>query len=61
MPTPPLPLRHLCLAVALAALPALAGAQAPAVTEADYARAERLISYAAQPLVDHALTRIDWL
>ncbi|RXE19548.1 DPP IV N-terminal domain-containing protein, partial [Xanthomonas perforans] len=61
MPTTPLPLRHLCLAVALAALPALAGAQAPAVTEADYARAERLISYAAQPLVDHALTRIDWL
>ncbi|AGI09760.1 S9 family peptidase [Xanthomonas citri] len=61
MPTIPLPLRHLCIVVALAALPALASAQAPAVTEADYARAERLINYAAQPLVDHAVTRIDWL
>lgn len=60
MPTP-LPLRHLLVAIALATLPALASAQTPAVTEADYARAERLISYAAQPLVDHAATRLHWL
>lgn len=60
MPTP-LPLRHLFVAIALATLPALASAQTPAVTEADYARAERLISYAAQPLVDHAATRLHWL
>lgn len=40
MPTP-LPLRHLFVAIALATLPALASAQTPAVTEADYARAER--------------------
>ncbi|MBB4133202.1 S9 family peptidase [Xanthomonas sp. 3075] len=56
-----LPMRHLFAAIALAALPAIACAQAPHVGEADYARAERLISYAAQPLVDHAATRIDWL
>ncbi len=60
MPTP-LPLRQLFAAIALATLPALASAQTPAVTEADYARAERLTSYLAQPLVDHQATRIDWL
>ncbi|KAB7772561.1 S9 family peptidase [Xanthomonas maliensis] len=48
-------------AAVLATLPALAGAQSTTVTAADYARAERLINYQAQPLVDHAATRIDWL
>ncbi|NIJ93795.1 dienelactone hydrolase [Xanthomonas campestris] len=60
MPTP-LPLRHLLAALMTALLPAVASAQAPGVTEADYARAERLIYYAAQPLVDHAPTRVTWL
>lgn len=57
----PLPLRHLLTVLSLALLPVAANAQAPSVTEADYARAERLIYYAAQPLVDHAPTRVTWL
>lgn len=60
MPTP-LPMCHLLTALAVALLPALASAQAPSVTEADYARAERLVSYLAQPLVDHAATQVTWL
>ncbi|PPT30847.1 S9 family peptidase [Xanthomonas arboricola] len=56
-----MPLRHLLAALMTALLPAVASAQAPGVTEADYARAERLIYYAAQPLVDHAPTRVTWL
>ncbi|MEB2185948.1 S9 family peptidase [Xanthomonas campestris pv. campestris] len=60
MPTP-LPMRHLLTALAVALLPALASAQAPSVTAADYARAERLVSYLAQPLVDHAATQVTWL
>ena len=36
-----------------------AAASAGAVTEADYARAAKL-AY-AQPLVDHAVTRVTWL
>ncbi|MFA1752606.1 S9 family peptidase [Xanthomonas campestris] len=60
MPTP-LPMRHLLTALAVALLPALASAQAPSVTDADYARAERLVSYLAQPLVDHAATQVTWL
>lgn len=60
MPATPLP-RRLLGALALAVLPPLAAAQSPAVTEADYARAERMLGYLAQPLVDHAVTRVDWL
>ncbi|WP_372392038.1 S9 family peptidase [Xanthomonas sp. NCPPB 3582] len=60
MPTP-LPLRRLLATLSIALLPVAANAQAPSVTEADYARAERLIYYAAQPLVDHAPTRVSWL
>ncbi|GHH52383.1 dipeptidyl peptidase IV [[Pseudomonas] boreopolis] len=48
-------------ALAFAVLPALAAAQPPAIGEADYARAERMLGYLAQPLVDHAVTRVDWL
>ncbi|KHM95032.1 DPP IV N-terminal domain-containing protein, partial [Xanthomonas vesicatoria] len=58
---PPLLLRPLLTVLSLALLPVAANAQAPSVTEADYARAERLIYYAAQPLVDHAPTRVSWL
>jgi dipeptidyl aminopeptidase/acylaminoacyl peptidase len=39
--------------------PALA--QAPMVTAADYARAERLVGYNANPLVDHAVASVAWL
>ncbi|WP_206215786.1 hypothetical protein, partial [Pseudomonas viridiflava] len=60
MPTP-LPMRHLLTALAVALLPAMASAQAPSVTAAYYARAERLVSYLAQPLVDHAATQVTWL
>ncbi|RFF77559.1 S9 family peptidase [Xanthomonas campestris pv. campestris] len=56
-----MPMRHLLTALAVALLPALASAQAPSVTDADYARAERLVSYLAQPLVDHAATQVTWL
>ena len=36
-------------------------AQVPVVTAADYARAERLVGYNANLLVDHAVTRVTWL
>ncbi len=47
------------LALALSAGPA--ATQAPSVTAADYARAERLVGYHANPLVDHAVTTVTWL
>jgi len=47
------------IALGLLALPALA--QTASVTAADYARAERLVGYNANPLVDHAVTTVTWL
>ncbi|MEO6137599.1 MAG: DPP IV N-terminal domain-containing protein [Luteimonas sp.] len=51
------------LGVALVLLVApLASAQPPkALTAADYARAERLVGYNANPLVDHAVSAVTWL
>jgi len=46
-------------ALVLAALSAGLCAQTPTVTYADYARADKLLF--AQPLVDHAVTRVTWL
>ena len=46
-------------ALALAACAAGAWAQTPTVSAADYARAGTLMF--AQPLVDHAVTRVTWL
>jgi dipeptidyl-peptidase-4 len=45
--------------LALLATPAVA--QTRAVTADDYARAERLVGYNANPLVDHAVTAVTWL
>ncbi|MDB6164721.1 MAG: peptidase [Xanthomonadaceae bacterium] len=36
-------------------------AQSQTVTAADYARAERLVGYNANPLVDHAVNTVTWL
>jgi dipeptidyl aminopeptidase/acylaminoacyl peptidase len=47
------------IASLLLAPPALA--QVQAVSAADYARAERLVGYNANPLVDHAVTSVTWL
>ncbi len=41
--------------------PVLALSQAPTVSADDYARAERLVGYNANPLVDHAVTTVTWL
>jgi dipeptidyl-peptidase-4 len=50
------------LGVALVLLAPLASAQTPKeLTVADYARAERLVGYNANPLVDHAVTAVTWL
>src|SRR5690606_11217651 len=52
------------LALALATtlvLPAVAAAQGRTLTAQDYARAERFVGYNANPLVDHAVTRVAWL
>ena len=53
----------LCLTASVLGLllsaPALA--QTGIVTADDYARAERLVGYNANPLVDHAVTRVTWL
>ena len=46
-------------ALGLLAMPALA--QTASVSTADYARAERLVGYNANPLVDHAVTAVTWL
>ncbi len=52
------------LALALAttlALPAAAAAQGRTLTSQDYAQAERFVGYNANPLLDHAVTRVTWL
>ena len=47
--------------LAFAALAATAAAhEPPAVTAADYARAERFLAHHVEPLVDHAVTRVEW-
>jgi dipeptidyl aminopeptidase/acylaminoacyl peptidase len=46
---------------ALLALALPAAAQQARVTAADYARAEQLVGYKANPLVDHAVTTVTWL
>ncbi len=59
-----LQVRGPALALALAttlALPAVAAAQGRTLTAQDYARAERFVGYNANPLVDHAVTRVTWL
>ncbi len=48
-------------ALSLALLPLAAAAQQRALTDADYARAERLLSYNTNDLVDHAVTDVTWL
>ncbi len=48
-------------ALALASLSAGAHAQGRTLTGADYARAEKFLSYNTSPLVDHAVNRVDWL
>ena len=50
------------LGVALALLAPLASAQTlQALTVADYARAERLVGYNANPLADHVVSAVTWL
>ena len=46
---------------ALLATPAAAAAQTQTVSTDDYARAERLVGYNANPLVDHLVTAVTWL
>lgn len=48
-------------ALVMASLSAGAYAQGPTLTKADYAHAEKLISYNAASLVDHDVTRVHWL
>src|SRR5690606_16130374 len=55
-----LPALALALAATLA-MPAVAAAQGRTFTAEDYARAERFVGYNANPLVDHAVTRVTWL
>ncbi|HBK47451.1 MAG TPA: S9 family peptidase [Xanthomonadaceae bacterium] len=52
---------RLTAAVLLGVAATHAAAQGPVLGEADYARAERLLSYQAQPLVDHDVGRVQWL
>lgn len=47
--------------LATALLPLGASAQGKALTDADYARAERFVGYNTTPLVDHMVTRVTWL
>jgi dipeptidyl-peptidase-4 len=47
--------------VSAIALPSVAAAQGRTLTAQDYARAERFVSYNANPLLDHAVTRVTWL
>ena len=47
--------------IALVLLATQVMAQTPAVSAVDYARAERLVGYHANPLVDHAVTSVTWL
>src|SRR4249919_2511258 len=53
--------RLLAAVLGVLAIQAGAHAQAPTVAAADYARAERLVGYNANPLVDHAVTTVTWL
>ena len=54
--------RALVLALAATlAVPAVAGAQGRTLTAQDYAQAERFVGYNANPLLDHAVTRVTWL
>src|SRR3546814_365078 len=58
------PNRAFTLVLALAAtlaLPAVAAAQGRTLTAQDYAQAERFVGYNANPLLDHAVTRVTWL
>ena len=48
-------------ALVMTSLSAGAYAQGPTLTTADYAHAEKLISYNAAPLVDHDVSRVHWL
>jgi dipeptidyl aminopeptidase/acylaminoacyl peptidase len=48
-------------ALVLGSLSAGAVAQTRTLTDGDYANAEKFISYEAAPLVDHAVTRVNWL
>lgn len=47
--------------VSAIALPSVAAAQGRTLTAQDYAQAERFVSYNANPLLDHAVTRVTWL
>ena len=49
------------LALAFLLLPLAAGAQTRTLTADDYAHAERFLGYSANPLLDHAVTRVVWL
>ena len=52
MPSPLLALRSLGAVLLAILLPGAA---------ADYARAERTLGHLTQPLLDHAVERVDWL
>ena len=47
--------------VSAIALPSVAAAQGRTLTAQDYAQAERFASYNANPLLDHAVTKVTWL
>jgi dipeptidyl aminopeptidase/acylaminoacyl peptidase len=47
--------------VSAIALPSVVAAQGRTLTAQDYAQAERFVSYNANPLLDHAVTRVAWL
>jgi hypothetical protein len=57
----PLGTPRLLAALVLAGLSTGACATGRTLTDADYARAERFVNYKAIPLVDHAVTKVDWL
>jgi dipeptidyl-peptidase-4 len=48
-------------AVMMGLVPAMLAAQGRVLTASDYAHAERLLPYSATPLVEHAVTTVDWL
>jgi len=48
-------------ALVMGALSANAAAQSRTLSADDYARAERFMSYNTAPLVDHAVSRVNWL
>ncbi len=49
------------LSLSALCLPGTLAAQGRVLTAQDYARAERFVGYNANPLVDHAVTRVTWL